>query len=200
MHKPALLIMVKNPIAGKTKTRLAQDVGHKKALKMYRILMRYTRRQALGLGGADRYLLYSEFVDHDDKWPAESFIKEVQQGQGLGERMQHAFERAFARGHDRVIIIGSDCPGLTTELLIEAFAALQEHDVTIGPANDGGYYLLGLRSPQPSLLADMTWSTDTVYEETLARTRVQGLSVRPLVSLSDVDHLEDWVGYGWPVP
>ena len=200
MHKPALLIMVKNPIAGKTKTRLAQDVGHKKALKMYRILMRYTRQQALALEGASRYLLYSDFVDHEDKWPAETFTKEVQQGQGLGERMRHAFDQAFARGHDRVVVIGSDCPGLTTELLIEAFAALKDHDVSIGPANDGGYYLLGLRSPQPALLTDMTWSTDTVYEETLARTRVQGLSVRPLPALSDVDHLEDWVGYGWPVP
>ena len=200
MQQPALLLMVKNPIAGKTKTRLARDVGHEKALAMYRILVRYTRDQAAALPEVARYLHYSDHVAEDDDWPADEFIKLVQVGDDLGQRMEHAFDHAFSRGHERVIVVGSDCPGLTTALLAEAFAALEEHGVVIGPAHDGGYYLLGLRHPQPTLFRDMEWSTATVAEETLARAQVQGLTVARLPVLSDVDHLEDWLGYGWSIP
>ncbi|MCP9236380.1 TIGR04282 family arsenosugar biosynthesis glycosyltransferase [Lewinella sp. JB7] len=199
MQQPALLIMVKNPVAGRTKTRLAQDVGHEKALEMYRVLMRHTRDQAAGLKGVTRYLHYSERVDVADDWPNDDFIKLVQMGPGLGERMAAAFDRAFARDHDRVVIIGSDCPGVTTELLNNAFAALADHEVVIGPALDGGYYLLGMRHPHPELFAGMEWSTAEVLEQTLARTRERGLTVKQLAALSDVDHLEDWLGYGWPL-
>ncbi|CAH0999259.1 hypothetical protein LEM8419_00556 [Neolewinella maritima] len=200
MQQPALIIMVKNPIAGKTKTRLAQDVGDEMALRMYGILLEYTRDQALGLTDVTRYLHYSDHVRSDDGWPGDRFIKLVQVGPGLGERMAAAFDHAFARHHDRVIIIGSDCPGVTTELLDEAFAALTTHEVVIGPANDGGYYLLGMRHPHPTLFTDMSWSTSDVLEETLARTQVQGLSTHRLPVLSDIDHLEDWLGYGWALP
>ena len=200
MQQPALIVMVKNPIAGRTKTRLAQDVGDAMALRMYDILLGYTRDQALGLAGVTRYLHYSDYVDSDDDWPGDRFIKLVQVGANLGERMATAFDHAFARHHDRVIIIGSDCPGVTTELLEEALAALTTHEVVVGPANDGGYYLLGLRHPHPSLFTDMAWSTPEVLEETLARTQVQGLSTHQLPYLSDVDHLEDWLGYGWAMP
>lgn len=200
MQQPALLILIKNSIIGKTKTRLAQDVGHDMAIRMYGILMRYTRDQALTLEDTSRYLLYSDEVVEADDWPADRFLKLVQVGPGLGERMQAAFDHAFARGHERVVIIGSDCPGLTGDLLRDAFAALEQHEVVIGPANDGGYYLLGLRQPQPSLFTDMDWGTASVFEDTLARTQVQGLSVNQLKTLSDVDHLEDWLGYGWSIP
>ncbi len=200
MPQPALIVMVKNPIAGRTKTRLAQDVGDAMALHMYGILLRYTRDQALGLQDATCYLYYSDHVATDDDWPANRFVKLLQVGQDLGQRMAGAFEHAFAHGHDRVLIIGSDCPGVTTELLEEAFASLTDHDVVVGPANDGGYYLLGMRRPQPFLFTDMPWSTSEVLEETLARTQVQGLSTYQLPYLSDVDHLEDWLGYGWALP
>ncbi len=189
--------MVKNPIAGKTKTRLAEDVGDEKALEMYGVLMRYTRDQALALNGVTRYLYYSEFVDTQDEWSNRQFLKLVQVGAGLGERMASAFDRAFVRGHDRVIIIGSDCPGLTTRLLEEAFEALKTNDLVIGPAHDGGYYLLGMRHPHPYLFSDMRWSTDTVAKETRARAQDRGLSMATLPTLSDVDRLEDWLGYGW---
>ena len=199
MQQPALLLMVKNPIPGKTKTRLAQDVGNRKALQMYGMLLRHTREQALGLTDVTRYLHYSDHVAEDD-WPADQFIKLVQRGKHLGERMAHAFDHAFARDHQRVILIGSDCPGVTTQLLEEAFEALRTHEVVIGPAHDGGYYLIGLRHRQPALFTDMPWSTAQVLEETLARTQEGGLSTHQLPALSDVDHLEDWLSYGWQIP
>ncbi len=200
MPHPALLVFVKNPVPGKTKTRLAEAVGNDRALLMYRRLLDHTRVQAAALPGVTRYLHYSEYVDDHDAWPGAAFIKLVQVGDGLGERMSRAFDHAFARRHDRVIIIGSDCPGVTTALLEEAFAALLTSDVVVGPALDGGYYLLGMRHPHPGLFTNMEWSTDHVLEDTLARARVQGLRVTPLTPLSDVDYLEDWLRYGWEVP
>ncbi len=200
MQHPALLIFVKNPIPGKTKTRLAKDVGHEKALQMYQRLQEHTRLQAEGLPDVTRYLHYSDRADNRDAWPNSVFIKMVQVGDGLGERMSQAFDHAFARQHDRVIIIGSDCPGVTTALVQEAFAALLTHDLVIGPALDGGYYLLGMCHPHPQLFTEMEWSTDHVLKDTLARARVQGLRVKQLTPLSDVDYLEDWLSYGWAIP
>ncbi len=103
-----LIILVKNPVAGKTKTRLAASVGHPKALEMYRMLMEYTQQQAAGLVDTHRLLLYSERVTSNDEWPDESYDKDVQEGPGLGERMENAFAKAFASGAERAIIIGSD--------------------------------------------------------------------------------------------
>ena len=192
MEHPALLLMVKNPIAGKTKTRLAADVGNERALEIYAALTRHTRAQASALPDVTRYLYYSEYVDSADAWPARDYIKLVQTGAGLGDRMSAAFQRAFDRGHERVVIIGSDCPGLTTQLLRESFAALSHDDLVMGPATDGGYYLLGLRHPQPGLFTDMAWSTDQVAGETLRRAQVKGLRIKELPVLSDVDRLADW--------
>ena len=200
MQRPALLIMVKNPIAGRTKTRLAAEVGDQRALRMYGELLRYTREQALGLDSITRYLHYSEHVDTHDDWSNRDFLKLVQVGEDLGARMAAAFDHAFVRGHNRVVIIGSDCPGLTTDILREALSALTTHELVIGPATDGGYYLLGMRHPHPELFRNMSWSTESVCEETLTRARVRGLSVKQLPTLTDVDHLADWKSYGWQLP
>lgn len=200
MKQQALLIFVKNPIPGKTKTRLAATVGDEKALKMYHQLMDWTRDQAIPLDAVERYLFYSEAVVEDDGWPGTEFTKMVQRGAGLGERMQNGFARAFARRHGAVIIIGSDCPGINTDLLAEAFNRLKTHDVVVGPALDGGYYLLGLRQMEASLFENMAWSTDTVLPETIRRAEAAGLRITQLPPLSDVDHLEDWLYYGWAVP
>ncbi|SER07023.1 TIGR04282 family arsenosugar biosynthesis glycosyltransferase [Neolewinella agarilytica] len=197
---PALLLFVKNPIPGKTKTRLAASVGNEMALKMYHQLTDWTREQALGLEGVDRFVYYSNEVDTTDEWPNDRFAKRLQHGGGLGERMEQGFREVFAEGQDRAIIIGSDCPGITTDYLQEAFAALDDHDLVIGPALDGGYTLLGMRTLETSLFRNMEWSTERVLPDTLDRAEAAGLSVHQLAPLSDVDYLEDWQSYGWPMP
>ncbi|MEM9526536.1 MAG: TIGR04282 family arsenosugar biosynthesis glycosyltransferase [Bacteroidota bacterium] len=198
---PALLILIKNPIPGKTKTRLAADVGDEMALKMYQRLMDWTRDQALALSQAVKcYLLYSEEVLTNDSWPNDRFHKSVQHSGGLGERMEAAFNQAFADGHKQAIIIGSDCPGITTAYLQEAFTALTNHDMVIGPALDGGYTLLGLRKLESRLFQNMPWSTEQVLSTTLQRADKAGLSIQKLAPLSDVDYLEDWLSYGWLLP
>lgn len=195
-----LIIFVKNPVAGKTKTRLASSVGHDKALEMYRMLMSYTEKQASALKGVTRLLCYSEQVSHEDEWPEDLYEKDVQVGAGLGDRMENAFKQAFSAGAERAIIIGSDCPGVTTELLQNAFTALDQNDLVIGPALDGGYYLLGMRALHTPLFRNMTWSVDSVATETLNRAKALGLKAAALMPLSDVDYLEDWESYGWEIP
>ncbi|MFK8162989.1 MAG: TIGR04282 family arsenosugar biosynthesis glycosyltransferase [Lewinella sp.] len=200
MSENALLLFIKNPIPGKTKTRLAADVGNEMALKMYHILCDWTREQAQGLSNTDRYLYYSNEITEPDAWPTVAFHKRLQHPGDLGERIAEGFQAAFAAGHRRVVIIGSDCPGIDTDFLRAAFAALENDDVVIGPALDGGYTLLGMRSFTPSLFTDVAWSTDEVLPTTLARATEAGKTVYQLPALSDVDYLEDWLGYGWAMP
>lgn len=200
MSKSALLLFIKNPIPGKTKTRLAKDVGNEMALKMYHQLTDWTREQALGLTATDRYLYYSNEVTAGDAWLAQDFYKRLQHPGDLGERMLDGFRIAFEEGYDKVVIIGSDCPGIDTDYLNEAFVALDDHDVVIGPALDGGYTLLGMSTFTPTLFKNIAWSTSEVLPATLARAAAAGRSVHQLRPLSDVDYLADWLGYGWALP
>jgi len=200
MSDSALLLFIKNPIPGKTKTRLAGDVGNEMALKMYHKLTDWTRTQALGLSAVDRYLYYSNEVTAGDAWLEQDFHKRLQHPGDLGERMSEGFRSAFEEGYDKVVIIGSDCPGIDTAYLSQAFAALDSHDVVVGPALDGGYTLLGMRTFTPTLFKNIAWSTKEVLTSTLARASAAGRSVQQLKPLSDVDYLADWLGYGWPLP
>ncbi len=193
---PALIVFLKNPIAGKTKTRLAATVGHARALEIYHELVAHTRTECLAAPAA-RYVYYSDFIPETDGW-ADEDIRAVQQGADLGDRMRAAFEAVFKAGHQRAVIIGSDCLGLTTALLEDAFDCLNERKSVLGPALDGGYYLLGLRaSADPAVVfQNMTWSVDDVAQVTRERLATAGYSLGELPELSDVDHLEDWLGYG----
>lgn len=191
-----LIIFIKNPERGKVKTRLAATVGEDKALAIYKSLMAHTREAALGVT-AKRLLFYSENIAPADDWSTTSFIKRLQSNGDLGERMKEAFKVGFQQG-SKVMIIGSDCPQLTTALIQQAYSALDQHDFVLGPALDGGYYLLGMSSFTPSLFESMPWSTDQVAAITRDRIAAIG-SLYELPSLSDIDYEEDWKKYGWEV-
>ena len=191
----ALLIFIKNPEKGKVKTRLAKDAGDDRALAIYLELLRHTREIAEGLD-VQRHLFYSSFIDTADDWSAAAFQKKVQEEGGLGHRMKEAFRQAF-QSASKVVIIGSDCASLTKEIVEQAFAALEKYDCVVGPAIDGGYYLLGMRSFQPSILDLEEWSTQEVFAETKQKIEALGASYHCLPTLSDIDYLEDWETYGW---
>ena len=130
-------------------------------------------------------------ADHMREWLG-SGMDYYPQGEGdLGVRMEGAFRDAFSRGAGRVVLVGTDCPGLDAPVMRAAFAALRRKDLVLGPATDGGYWLIGLRRPAPALFADMPWSTDSVFERTRDRARSLGLSVHTLEPLPDVDRPED---------
>lgn len=186
----ALILMVKNPELGKAKTRLASTMGDEAALKWYRYLLNHTR-ETTQLVPATRYLYYSSFIDEEDEWSPESFVKSLQPEGDLGQRMQKAFAQTFAKGHSRVLIIGSDCLDLRVHHLKDAYQALQKHDFVIGPASDGGYYLLGMNSLENSLFENKAWSTEGLFAETLANIKALNKTVALLPELSDVDFEDD---------
>jgi rSAM/selenodomain-associated transferase 1 len=188
------LIFIKNPELGKAKTRLAATVGAERALSIYRQLLAHTRRVVRAVE-ARRLLYYSRFVDTQDEWSAAEFDKRLQVAGDLGLRMQQAFAEAFAEGGGPVLIIGSDCAELSPAIIEEAFRQLETHDIVIGPARDGGYYLLGMRTFTPAVFQDMEWSTAEVLQQTLARIP-EGHSYFLLPTLSDVDTEADWLTYG----
>ena len=193
----ALIIFIKNAVKGKVKTRLARTVGEERALRIYLALLEHTRRVALSTS-ASRYLYYSDFIDTTDEWSPHDFTKLVQQGPDLGTRMANAFGEVFRRPDcRRVLIIGSDCVDLNPALLHLAFEKLKKCDFVIGPAMDGGYYLLGMNQYHPQVFEGIQWSTDTVLPVTLDRIRSLGRTCYLLPELSDIDHEADWKAHGW---
>lgn len=187
----ALILFAKNPVPGKVKTRLARDLGNQEAYDIYLRLVARTRQTALGLP-TDRFLYYSDFIDTTDQWPAAHFQKRLQRGADLGDRMRNAFEEVLGGGFDRAVIIGTDCPAITPALLAEAFEKLQSGSLVVGPALDGGYYLLGMRGFFPTLFEHIDWSTEKVLDQTLQRAGALNLIPAFLPALSDIDTIEDW--------
>ncbi len=192
-----LIIFVKNPELGKVKTRLAATVGDERALIIYRELMRHTREIALALN-VNRYLFYSEWIPEKDDWSKDQFNKALQPKGDLGDRMAFAFQRVLAK-EPKAVIIGSDCASLKPEIVKTAFDQLEKYDCTLGPALDGGYYLLGMREFQADLFQNMSWSTATVAGETLRRMKSKRKTCFLLPTLSDIDYEEDWKQYGWEI-
>ena len=146
--KNTLLIFIRNPQLCKVKTRLARTLGDEEALRIYHVLLKKTRVTALACE-ADRFLFYSDFVDEQDDWSPAFFQKKIQRSGDLGVRMEFAFQQAFESGADKAIIIGSDCPELTSETLHHAFDLLDTKDFVLGPVPDGGDYLLGMNTFEP---------------------------------------------------
>lgn len=191
MNSAALLIFQKNAVLGKVKTRLGASIGDQKALEIYRWLTDYTHQQVKGLK-VDKFLFYSDFIPTQPDHDLDGYHFEVQSGENLGERMSNAFAFLFAKGYKSVVIIGTDCPYLKTEDLNKAFMHLSNTDLIIGPAKDGGYYLIGMRQFFPEIFKNITWSTARVLEQTLNQADSFGIDYEFLKILSDIDTLEDW--------
>jgi rSAM/selenodomain-associated transferase 1 len=189
-EKKLLLLFVRNPELGKVKTRLAASVGPEKALEIYLHLLQHTRQVTQELPVQKR-VYYSDEVYMHDLWPNEQYQKRVQPSGDLGKRMEAAFETAFAEGYTSVVIIGSDCLQLTPDIILRAYKELEQHEVVIGPALDGGYYLLGMNHLHPELFRDKRWSTEHVFPDTLYDVERLHLSHALLPRLSDVDYAED---------
>jgi rSAM/selenodomain-associated transferase 1 len=191
MTKKAIIVFVKNPEPGKVKTRLAKDIGDAAAVDAYRQLLRHTHDVVIPFA-AGKFIFYADSINRLDLWETNLFYKQMQHGNDLGERMQHAFSFLFELGYERVLIIGSDYPQLSTAHLNHAFELLETHEVCVGPADDGGYYLLGLRTVQPPFFSNKAWGTDTVYQSTINDAAEAGLTVAVTEQLKNVETLTDW--------
>ena len=183
-----LLIFTRNPELGKAKTRLAKSVGDETALDIYKFLLNKTKEISQDLT-CDKAVYYSVKVRENDIWDASIYQKHQQKGSDLGIRMQNAFQNTFDAGYEKVMIIGSDLYDLTPEIIEDAFVKLNTNDVVIGPAEDGGYYLLGMKVLQPNIFQYKEWGTSSVRKETLSD--LKDKKVHLLQELNDVDVIED---------
>lgn len=195
--RKGIIIFIKNPIPGKVKTRLARDLGNDKAVKIYKALLSYTHSIVKEIE-AQRYLFYADYINEEDDWSNDEFIKGLQHQGGLGDRIEDAFATALQKC-SKVLIIGSDCPQIKTHHIEEAFKLLDKKELVIGPTLDGGYYLLGMKSVHKQLLEDIPWSSGQEFEVTVRRALKNNLSIDILPSLADVDYREDWEKYGWEI-
>lgn len=188
--KDALIIFAKNPEAGKVKTRLAATLGNEAALSIYQQLLSHTA-SVVNYLPVDKFVFYSNFTEELDAWDNTLFFKQVQKGNDLGERMKNAFAAIFQKDYSKVLIIGTDCPDVDADMIMNAFTYLDSHDVVIGPAQDGGYYLLGMNQLYAQLFENIKWSTHTVFDETRMKCEALHLNYSLLPILRDIDHEED---------
>lgn len=193
----AVLIFVRAPERGRVKTRLAAGIGAEAALRVYTRLAHHAVAQALALApeAAVRVCFTPAHAgERVRRWLGEGPTYRPQGAGDLGERLERAFGEAFADGYESVLVIGSDLPDLSTTLLRHALRLLEEREAVLGPARDGGYYLLGLRRHLPELFQGIAWSTERVFAQTLARLRAAGIEPALLETLADVDVAADLPG------
>lgn len=187
-HKNLLIIFTRNPVLGKVKTRLAKTVGDKTALDIYTFLLKKTKEITLD-SPCDKVVYYSEKLIKNDIWNCNSFRKEVQSGEDLGAKMKNSFYDAFENNYRKVVLIGSDIYDLESYHINEAFKKLDTNDVVMGPALDGGYYLIGLKKMHPKIFDNKRWGSSTVRKDTLKN--LEKVDVHLLPVLNDVDVIED---------
>ena len=192
MKKEVVLVFEKNAILGQVKTRLASGMGELPALEIYKHLVQLTY-SALEEVPVPVWTFFSDFIPESTHPIVENSL--VQQGRDLGERMSNAFALTFESGRDKVVLIGTDCPTLQNLHLLQAFEALNHSDLVLGPATDGGYYLIGMKSSAAYLFEGIAWSTSQVLSQTLHVASQQGLIVTLLPELDDIDTQEDWQRY-----
>jgi uncharacterized protein len=191
MGRELLIIFVKAPRPGHVKTRIAEVIGPQPAADAYLALVGILIGNLRTLPNVEvRYTPDDAFLEIP-QWLQPTW-KTAPQGQGdLGERLVKACRDGFKHGAERVVVIGSDAPEILREDIEAAWSALNDHDVVLGPAEDGGYWLIGLKSEQPALFEGIAWSTSSVCEETVKRAESNGLKVHLLRKLSDIDTIED---------
>lgn len=186
--KNLLLIFTRNPELGKCKTRLAAKVGDQAALDIYKFLLGHTVSITENIA-VEKQVFYSEEIWENDIWDSNRYEKKLQKGKDLGIRMANAFQEGFDSGFEKIIIIGSDMYNLSQADLEMAFDSLDRHDYAVGPAEDGGYYLLGMKSLKKALFENKDWGTDTVLPLTLQDLDAEKYALLP--QRNDVDHYED---------
>jgi rSAM/selenodomain-associated transferase 1 len=185
----ALILFVRNLEPGKVKTRIGSVAGHAFALYVYQKLLQHTYTITYYLPVA-KFVFYTDAIHANDLWDTQHYYKSLQQGPDLGTRIRNAFAEVFAKGYQKVCIIGSDCYELTSQTIEKAFTQLNDTDLVLGPASDGGYYLLGMRNSLKEVFDNIAWSTAHVLQQTIERIDA-AYSYSFLPTLTDVDTLED---------
>jgi len=198
MKKNVLGLLAKYPAPGIVKTRLARDIGVKDAAEVYRSIAEKVFKQTVPVGGSyERVVFYTPRSRRDDfeKWlPGERL--RAQNGTELGDIMANALRDLLSDGAAKAVIAGVDIPDLGEGVVRDAFAILEDADIVIGPAIDGGYYLIGMKALHDEIFRGISWSTARVFQETIRIIDALGLSYSTVRTLSDVDRVADIINWG----
>lgn len=195
MADPCLIVFLKAPRPGAVKTRLAKTLGAPTACGIYQHLVTLLLRKLASMPHVELRFTPDDARCEIEPWAQPNWRLEPQGPGDLGTRLHEAFTAGFQRGSQRVLAIGSDCPELEPSDLDAAWMALLSHDVVLGPARDGGYWLIGLRAATPELFEEISWGSDAVLSQTLERCRHNGLRFHLLRELEDIDTEEAWRRY-----
>lgn len=187
MEKKLLIIFVKNALLGKVKTRLAKSIGNEKALLVYEQLLALTEKAVESVLSQKR-VYFSETLN-EDKW--DKCTKYVQKGCDLGQKMQFSIQKGINDGFEKIVLIGSDLPDISAEIIEQGFKGLDHNEVVFGPAEDGGYYLLGMKQMQPLIFKNKRWSTDLLLRQTIEELKANEVSFSLLEVMNDIDTEED---------
>lgn len=192
-----LIIFTRYPEPGRTKTRLIPALGPEGAAQLHRQMAEKMMRTAQELAKLQPVSIEIQYTGSDlqlmQNWLGLDLTYQLQGTGDLGDRIIQAFQVAFMAGKSSVVIIGTDCPDLSCDILSQAFEMLQHQDVVIGPAQDGGYYLIGLSRLIPELFQGINWGTAEVLQQTITICQDLNCSVAYLPQLSDIDRPEDLI-------
>jgi uncharacterized protein len=195
MKDDLLVIFAREPVAGKVKTRLAGDVGYKAAARLYGLMMSHVVRDVLSpcydiwlcKTPESREAYFREMV------PGAVISNQVEGD--LGARMSYSFRSGFAAKYKRICMIGTDCPGISTHDIIQAFDILNKYELVLGPSFDGGYYLIGLSKFHPELFEGISWSTGSVLSETIGKASFLDIGYASLCARGDIDDIAGLTEY-----
>jgi len=189
----ALILFVKAPRIGTVKTRLQPELTPEQSLLLYQSMVEDLVHQFDGVGFCDLKIFFhpADAIGELKSWLGNAHDYFPQQGNDLGERMYHAIADMLHQNYHKATLIGSDIPTVNSTTLVQAFTALDEYDVVLGPCNDGGYYLVGMKQSQPKLFEAIDWSTSAVLQQTIQRAQAAGLDVFQLPQKSDLDTYAD---------
>lgn len=194
MTKRALIIFARDPVPGEVKTRLARHIGNQAAADLYAAMLQDVVQTASNLPKITPIIFWANSaVTQSMERLGERFISSLQNGNSLGERMAHAFDKVFSKDFKTCCIIGSDAPDIPQKYILQAFALLESNsvDVVFGPAADGGYYLVGMNRTYRQLFEDIPWSCQDTLEKSCAKAATLGISYALLPEWHDMDTLED---------
>lgn len=194
VKKKAVILFIKYPEKGKVKTRLASTTNNKFAVNIYRSIAENIFCELDNLDeDIDVFVFYSAIENFEKitSWVGKPFNYKVQAGSDLGEKMSNAFEDVFSLNYSSSVIIGSDVPDITSDVIMDAFNNLENHDVVISPSDDGGYSLLGINNIHKELFRNISWSSKHVLVETLEIIKNGKLKFSLLESLNDIDTEEE---------
>lgn len=188
MNKNLIIVFTRNPELGKVKTRLAKTIGDQAALNVYTYLLEHTEKTIRKID-ADKAVYYSVKIRDNDIWDNTIYKKYQQEGDNLGWRMLNAFSNGFKSGYEKIVIVGSDLFHLEPNHIKAAFENLNANTIVVGPAEDGGYYLLGMKQLHAQLFKNKAWGTSTVFKDSMDD--LINESVFLLEQLNDIDTFDD---------